>query len=112
MREKHDSLWRLLLAALAVGFIVSLLEAVCTGQVYVPTVVLIMQDPALRLKATAYLLLYNLMFVMPLVAVFILALAGCESKAFNDFLKKHLGLTKILLCLVFLGLFILLLGNI
>ena len=112
LRQKQESLWRLMLAALAVGFIVSLLEAVCTGQVYVPTVVLIMQDPAFRMKAMAYLLIYNLMFVVPLIAVFVLALAGCESKGFNDFLKKHLGLTKILLCLVFLGLFALLVSNI
>lgn len=112
LRQKQESLWRLMLAALAVGFIVSLLEAVCTGQVYVPTVVLIMQDPAFRMKAIAYLLIYNLMFVVPLIAVFVLALAGCESKGFNDFLKKHLGLTKILLCLVFLGLFALLVSNI
>jgi len=112
LRDKHDSLWRLCLAALAVGFGVSLVEAVCTGQVYLPTVVLIMQDPAFRIKAIAYLLLYNLMFVIPLIAVFALALAGYESKTFNNWLKKHLGLTKLLLCLVFLGLFILLLGNI
>ena len=71
-----------------------------------------MQEPAFRARAISYLVLYNLMFIVPLVAVFVLALLGCESKVFNDFLKKHLGLTKIMLCLVFLGLFILLLGNI
>lgn len=112
LRGKHDSMWRLCLAALAVGFGVSLVEAVCTGQVYLPTVVLIMQDPALRMQAWAYLLLYNLMFVAPLIAVFALAVAGCESQTFNTLLKKHLGLTKLLLCGVFLGLFLLLLGNI
>ena len=112
LRDKHDNVWRLCLAALAVGFCVSLVEAVCTGQVYLPTVVLIMQDPAFRVKAIIYLLLYNLMFVVPLVAVFALAVAGYESKTFNNLLKKHLGLTKLLLCVVFLGLFLLLLGNV
>lgn len=112
LRDKHDSVWRLTLAALAVGFAVSLVEAVCTGQVYIPTVVLIMQDPAFRLRAWAYLLLYNLMFILPLGAVFALAVAGYESQKFNNFLKKHLGLTKLLFCAVFLGLFILLVkGN-
>ena len=112
LRDKQKSTLRLMLAALAVGFGVSLIEAVCTGQVYVPTCVLIMQDPAFRARAFSYLVLYNVMFIMPLVAVFVLALLGCESKIFNDWLKKHLGLTKICLCLVFLGLFLLLLGNI
>ena len=112
LRDKNKSTWRLTLAALAVGFGVSLVEAVCTGQVYVPTCVLIMKEPTFRVRAISYLVLYNLMFIVPLVAVFLLTLLGYESKVFNDFLKKHLGLTKILLCLVFFGLFILLLGNI
>lgn len=112
LRDKQKSTFRLVLAALAVGFCVSLVEAVCTGQVYLPTCVLIMQDPEFRVRAAFYLVLYNLMFIVPLIAVFILALAGYESKGFNDFLKKHLGLTKILLCVVFLGLFLLLAMNI
>ncbi|WP_428074260.1 cytochrome c biogenesis protein [Candidatus Avelusimicrobium luingense] len=112
LRDKNKNIFRLTLAALAVGFVVSLIEAVCTGQVYVPTCVLIMQNPAFRAEAVFYLVLYNLMFIVPLVLVFVLALLGYESKTFNDFLKRHLGLTKICLCLVFLGLFILLLGNI
>ena len=112
LRDKQKSTLRLVLAALAVGFCVSLVEAVCTGQVYMPTCVLIMQDPELRTCAALYLVLYNFMFILPLVAVFVLALLGYESKGFNEFLKKHLGLTKVLLSLVFLGLFILLLQNI
>lgn len=112
LRDKQKSTFRLVLAALAVGFCVSLIEAVCTGQVYVPTCVLIMQDPQFRARAAFYLVLYNLMFIVPLVAVFVLALLGYESKRFNDFFKKHLGLTKLLLCLVFLALFVLLVWNI
>lgn len=112
LRDKQKSALRLVLAALVVGFAVSLIEAVCTGQVYIPTCVLIMQDPEFRMRAVFYLIIYNLMFIIPLVAVFVLALVGYESKGFNDFFKKHLGLTKILLSLVFLGLFLLLLQNI
>lgn len=112
LRDKQKSTLRLVLAALAVGFCVSLVEAVCTGQVYMPTCVLIMQDPQFRTCAAFYLVLYNLMFIVPLVVVFVLALLGYESKGFNAFLKKHLVLTKILLSVVFLALFILLLRNI
>lgn len=112
LRDKQKSTFRLVLAALAVGFCVSIVEAVCTGQVYLPTCVLIMQDPEFRVRAAFYLVLYNLMFIVPLIAVFVLALAGYESKGFNDFLKKHLGFVKLLLCVVFLGLFLLLAMNI
>lgn len=112
LRDKNKSTFRLTIAALAVGFGVSLIEAVCTGQVYVPTCVLIMKDPAFRVQATFYLVLYNLMFIIPLILVFVLSLLGYESKGFNEFFKKHLAFAKILLSLVFLGLFILLLFNI
>ncbi len=112
LRDKKSSSWRLLVAACAVGFVVSAVEAVCTGQVYLPTIIVILKEAREHFfKAAEYLLVYNLMFIVPLVLVFALALCGKESSVFNRWLKKHLGLTKLLLCGVFLGLLLLLLGN-
>ena len=105
LKDRQKSVWRLGAAAAAVGFIVSLVEAVCTGQVYLPTIVVVLKEAGEHFwRAAGYLLFYNLMFIVPLAAVFLLALAGCESKTFGGWLKKHLGLTKILMCLVFLAL--------
>lgn len=110
LKDKQDSLWRLLMAAFVVGFVVSGVEAVCTGQVYLPTIRIILKEAnQYFFKAAAYLIIYNLMFIAPLVLVFILTLCGKESAAFNEWLKKHLGLSKFLLCCVFLGLLLLLL---
>lgn len=112
LKDKHSSMWRLLLAAFLVGFVVSGVEAVCTGQVYLPTIVVILKEVNQHFwRATEFLLLYNLMFILPLVLVFVLTLCGKESATFNNWLKKHLGLTKFLLCLVFLGLLVLLLAT-
>lgn len=112
LKDKHSSSWRLVLAACCVGFVVSLVEAVCTGQVYLPTIMVILKEADKHFfKAAEYLVLYNLMFIVPLVLVFVLALCGKESATFNSWLKKHLGLTKLLLCCVFLGLLLLLLFN-
>lgn len=112
LKDKHNSMWRLLLAAFIVGFVVSGVEAVCTGQVYLPTIVVILKEVNQHFwRATEFLLLYNLMFILPLVLVFVLTLCGKESATFNDWLKKHLGLTKFILCCVFLGLLILLLAT-
>ena len=112
LKDKHSSMWRLLLAAFLVGFVVSGVEAVCTGQVYLPTIVVILKEVNQHFwRATEFLRLYNLMFILPLVLVFVLTLCGKESATFNNWLKKHLGLTKFLLCLVFLGLLILLLAT-
>ncbi|UCG35451.1 MAG: hypothetical protein JSW17_01225 [Candidatus Omnitrophota bacterium] len=108
LRQKERSAISLIGAAFIIGVLVSLLEAVCTGQVYLPTIVFILKHSALRLKALGYLLLYNLMFVVPLIIVFLLFLFGVSSKNFNDFLKRHLGILKIFLAFlfIFLGIFI------
>lgn len=105
LKDRQKSVWRLGFAAVAVGFIVSLVEAVCTGQVYLPTIVVVLKEAGEHFwLAAGYLLFYNLMFILPLVGVFALALAGYESKTFGGWLKRHLGLTKLLMCAVFLAL--------
>lgn len=112
LRDKNKSAFRLFCAAVVVGFLVSLIEAVCTGQVYLPTIAVILKEANQDFwRAMLYLLTYNLMFIVPLVIIFALSLLGYESKTFNDFLRKHLGLTKLALCLLFLGLLILLIVN-
>jgi len=111
MREKEESISSLIITSFIVGFLVSLLEAVCTGQVYLPTIVFILKKTSLKLKAGAYLILYNLMFILPLIVVFLLTLLGVSSLKFNIFLKRNMGRIKIILAAVFftLGTLILLL---
>ena len=94
----------LIIGALTVGFIVSLLESVCTGQVYLPTIMFVLREPLLRRHAFLYLVLYNLMFILPLIAIFILAYMGIRSEQLGTFLRKHLGALKLALCGIFAGL--------
>lgn len=96
--------FRLALTALATGFIVSVLEAVCTGQVYLPTIAFVLKTSALKLQAAGLLLLYNLMFILPLFVIFILALLGTTSEQFSAFLKKNILTVKILMAVLFFGL--------
>ncbi|MCD6134082.1 MAG: hypothetical protein J7J25_00965 [Candidatus Omnitrophica bacterium] len=83
------------------GILVSLLEAVCTGQVYLPTITFILQNSTFRFRALMYLLGYNLMFILPLVGVFLFSLAGVSSSRFSEFSRRHLGLVKLLLAILF-----------
>jgi len=53
----------------AVGFGISFFEFMCTGQVYLPTIVYIASFPQLREKVAAYLLIYNMTYVTPLLIV-------------------------------------------
>ena len=100
---------KLFLSALVTGFLVSILEAVCTGQVYLPTIAFVFKTTHLKLEAGAYLLLYNLMFILPLVIIFILALLGATSQTFSKFLKQNLLTVKVLMMILFFGLGIFLL---
>lgn len=102
-------IFKLALSALAVGFLVSILEAVCTGQVYLPTITFVLKATHLKLQALGYLLLYNVMFIIPLFIIFLFALLGVTSEQFSQFLKKRLSTIKILMAVLFFGLGIFLL---
>lgn len=91
-------------ATFVVGFLISLLEAVCTGQVYLPTIVFILKEPVLRLRAIFYLLLYNLMFVAPLLIILLFAVLGVSSKKLEEFFRNKIALIKIAMFILFLGL--------
>jgi len=101
-------LGRLILSALITGFLVSLLEAVCTGQLYLPTIAFILKTTSLKLKAFTYLALYNIMFIVPLFIIFLFALLGVTSQQFAEFIRKHMTGIKALMAVVFIALGVLL----
>ena len=98
----------LVAAALVTGVCVSVLESICTGQVYLPTIAFVLRDPSLRLHALGYLVLYNAMFILPLVVIFVLACFGLQSATLARFAQRHTGTVKLLLAVVFFGLAVLL----
>ncbi len=90
--------------ALITGCIVSLLELACTGQVYLPTIAYVTTVPELASRAFFYLLLYCLMFIVPLVVVFLLSYFGTTSEQLGLFLSRHIVTIKALTAVVFVGL--------
>jgi cytochrome c biogenesis protein CcdA len=90
--------------AFITGVVVSFLELACTGQVYLPTIIAVSSNPELRTQAIAYLVLYNLMFIIPLIVVFILAFYGTTSKDLVGFMEKHSAAVKLGMTVLFLGL--------
>lgn len=102
----------LLLGSVSVGFLVALLESICTGQVYLPTIVFVLRAPGLRTAAVGYLLFYNLMFIIPLVVILIIAYFGVKSQRLGDFLRRHLAALKLTMALLFASLGSLLLTTI
>lgn len=90
------------MAAFVAGLIVSLLELACTGQVYLPTITFVVGQEKLRSAGLSYLLLYNLMFILPLLVVFLLAYRGTTSERLARFSKAHLAAVKLATAVLFL----------
>ena len=92
------------LSALVLGFLVSLLELVCTGQIYLPTIILIMKNQLLRKKAVHYLLLYCLAFIVPLLVVFGTVYLGSGNARLTELTRKYSWFSKILTGVIFIAL--------
>lgn len=93
----------LLLGGFAIGAAVTALEVACTGQSYVPTLVLILKNvESDASRAWAYLITYNLLFILPLVAVFTAVTFGLRTETLLDWSKKNVTLSKTLLGLLFI----------
>jgi cytochrome c biogenesis protein CcdA len=90
--------------ALLTGFAVSLIEFACTGQVYYPTIVYMTSVPEFASQAFLYLVLYCLMFIVPLVVVFLLNYFGTSSEQLGLFVARHIATVKALTVVVFVGL--------
>ena len=84
-----------IIGALVIGFAISALELVCTGQVYLPTITFVMGVEGMRPNALSYLVLYNLMFVTPLLVVFGFVYWGTSSIQLGGVLQRHLMPVKL-----------------
>jgi thiol-disulfide isomerase/thioredoxin len=92
---------RLFLAALMIGFVVTLLQSTCTSQVYLPTLLFVSNIPSLKGSATLYLIFYNLIYILPLCAIFGIVYWGVTSERLSFFLQKRATTIKLLTALFF-----------
>ncbi|MDR3013731.1 MAG: hypothetical protein LBU70_11100 [Chitinispirillales bacterium] len=97
---------RLYIGAFIAGFLVTLLEAICTGQVYLPTIILMTRAGSgeLQLIGWLYLIMYNFIFVLPLLIIIIAANYGLKWNTLSKMMQKNMTLLKISLGLVMIGL--------
>ena len=92
----------LLAGAFTVGVLVTVLESVCTGQVYLPALVLMSREFGAGSRWFGYLLLYNLMFILPLLLLFLAAWRGTSMPVFLNWSKKNVVAGKTALGCLFL----------
>lgn len=84
---------------LIAGVIVSLVELPCTGQVYL-SILSLMSQEGLKTQAHLYLLLYNFIFVLPLVIILFAAAWGLDINRLQDLRKDTRKTIKILIGLI------------
>jgi cytochrome c biogenesis protein CcdA len=100
-REQSRTMMRLIITAFVTGFLVSLLEAVCTGQMYLPTIIFVLKSTTLKLVAFAYLVLYNIMFIVPLAIILVFSVLGTSSGQFSRFMARHFLAVKVMMAALF-----------
>ena len=88
------------LAGFGCAFLVTLLDSLCTGQVYVPVLALLAKERESS-RAVALLVLYNLAFIAPLVAVFIVASKTTDAFQMAKWSSRNVIPAKIALGVVF-----------
>lgn len=95
-------------SSFAAGFLISVYELGCTGQIYLPMLVYMVRQKSW--SALGPLLLYNIAFILPLILVFTLFYRGSDSDKISAFFQKRLGLIKLASAALFLimGLLVLL----
>ncbi len=92
-RKKHFSS-----LAFPLGILVALHESSCTGQVYLPALLIITRTPAPFL----YLFLYNLFFILPLIAVFLIFSRVSRIPWLEKKFQENIPQLRLLLGLLFL----------
>ena len=102
--NKKGKSTRFLFAAMVIGFIVTLLQSTCTSQVYLPTILFVTNIPSLRDSAIFYLILYNIVYILPLVAIFGIVYWGTTSEQLSFFLQRRTSTIKLFTALFFFAL--------
>jgi len=99
-----------ILGGLVTGAGVTVLESVCTGQSYVPVLMYMLKKDCSNFCVWLLLIVYNLLFVLPLAVVFVCFHRGMQLTALIEWSKRNLVVVKILLGLFFSAMAVLLLA--
>lgn len=100
IERKHPSLS--LLIAFLLGIFVVFVELPCTGAPYLA--ILGMLSAGEYAAGIPLLMLYNLIFILPLIVIVGLVYTGKTSKALEKWRKKHRGLMRLVIGLILVSL--------
>lgn len=96
-----ENTWLLIGIPFFIGLVIAVTEAACTGQVY--GLILISIRSAEPTTGILYLLLFNLLFVTPLIVISIIAVRAKSTAGIAMFVSDHLATIKLLTAGFFLA---------
>ncbi len=94
----------LLVGGFVAGVLVTLFETACTGQIYLPTLVVMTRRPEWAGRAWTGLVAYNLAFIVPLVVVTLAAALGLSHQRLAGWARRHVAGLKFASGALFLAL--------
>ncbi|MBU1094063.1 MAG: hypothetical protein KKH01_06350 [Firmicutes bacterium] len=103
MDEGRISLY---LITFTIGILISFTEFLCTGQAYLTAILTLIHDSSHTRSGVLLLLLYNFIFVLPLIIIAFIAIKTQSITSIAAFMRERLNLIKLFSALVFLAIFI------
>lgn len=100
----------IVLSGVGCGVLITLVDSICTGQIYVPVVALLSRDPV-AWRSFALMVVYNVAFIAPLLMVFAISAAGVKSARLARWSRANVFPAKLGMGIVFLILFALIIAN-
>jgi len=83
------------IASLVTGVLVSFVEFMCTGQVYLPTIVYVINSAGVSTDALGFLVIYNLGFTVPVIAITLIAYFSSSTKKIQEYMTSTNAAAKI-----------------
>jgi len=83
------------IASLVTGVLVSFVEFMCTGQVYLPTIVYVINSAGVSADALGFLVIYNLGFTVPIIAITLIAYFSSSTKKIQEYMTSTNAAAKI-----------------
>ncbi|UCG30920.1 MAG: hypothetical protein JSV53_03330, partial [candidate division WOR-3 bacterium] len=101
----------IVLGSFVAGLLISFLEFGCTGQIYLPTITFMISKAGWQLKPVFALIIYNVMFIVPLILFAIVAIIFTTQRITKT-LNARIPLIKILTAVLFFALGVLLIMSV
>jgi cytochrome c biogenesis protein CcdA len=89
---KVKTIW---IASLVTGILVSFVEFMCTGQIYLPTIVYVINSAGVSARALGFLIVYNLGFTVPIIAITLIAYFSSSTKKIQEYMTSTNAAAKI-----------------